>query len=219
MPPFFSGSAAPLFIGFTGAGLPVGVRFSFLIFFPMVDLGSVVLLMSIFGAKVAIVYVIFGMVVAVVGGTIIEKLHMERYVEDFIKNARSVDIASPELTKSDRIIYAKDQVGNTFKNVLSYILVGVGIGAVIHNWIPESVVETVLGGNNPLGTVPSFMMAGTILSLPSLIMLRKAVKPKLLGLFIAICTVGIIIVGYLFKCFIRFWYKGTPEGGKDIHIF
>jgi uncharacterized membrane protein YraQ (UPF0718 family) len=170
--------------------------------------------------------------VAVVGGTIIEKLHMERYVEDFIKNASGVDIDSPELTKRDRMVYAKDQVVSTFKKVFPYILVGVGIGAVIHNWIPESVVETVLGGNNPfgvvlatligvpmyadifgtipiaeallgkgaqLGTVLSFMMAVTTLSLPSLIMLRKAVKPKLLGLFIAICTVGIIIVGYLFN--------------------
>ena len=230
--PFCSCSSIPLFIGFTSAGLPVGVTFSFLISSPMVDLGSLVLLMSIFGAKVAIVYVIFGLIVAVVGGTIIEKLHMERYVEDFIKNASGVDIESPELTKRDRVIYAKDQVVNTFKKVFPYILIGVGIGAVIHNWIPESVVETVLGGNNPfgvvlatligvpmyadifgtipiaeallfkgaqLGTVLSFMMAVTTLSLPSLIMLRKAVKPKLLGLFIAICTVGIIIVGYLFN--------------------
>ena len=230
--PFCSCSSIPLFIGFTSAGLPVGVTFSFLISSPMVDLGSLVLLMSIFGAKVAIIYVIFGLIVAVVGGTIIEKLHMERYVEDFIKNASSVDIESPELTKLDRVVYAKDQVVNTFKKVFPYILVGVGIGAVIHNWIPESVVEAVLGGNNPfgvvlatligvpmyadifgtipiaeallgkgaqLGTVLSCMMAVTTLSLPSLIMLRKAVKPKLLGLFIGICTVGIIIVGYLFN--------------------
>jgi uncharacterized membrane protein YraQ (UPF0718 family) len=230
--PFCSCSSIPLFIGFTSAGLPVGVTFSFLISSPMVDLGSLVLLMSIFGVKVAVVYVIFGLIVAVAGGTIIEKLHMERYVEDFIKNAGSVNIDSPELTWRDRMTYAKDQVVNTFKKVFPYILVGVGIGAVIHNWIPESVVEAVLGGNNPfgvvlatligvpmyadifgtipiaeallykgaqLGTVLSFMMAVTTLSLPSLIMLRKAVKPKLLGLFIAICTVGIIIVGYLFN--------------------
>ncbi|HUM83704.1 MAG TPA: permease [Lachnospiraceae bacterium] len=230
--PFCSCSSIPLFIGFTSAGLPVGVTFSFLISSPMVDLGSLVLLMSIFGVKVAVVYVIFGLIVAVIGGTIIEKLHMERYVEDFIKNASRIDIDSPELTKKDRLVYAKDQVVNTFKKVFPYILIGVGIGAVIHNWIPESIVEAVLGGNNPfgvilatvigvpmyadifgtipiaeallfkgarLGTVLSFMMAVTTLSLPSLIMLRKAVKPKLLGLFITICTVGIIIVGYLFN--------------------
>ena len=230
--PFCSCSSIPLFIGFTSAGLPVGVTFSFLISSPMVDLGSLVLLMSIFGAKVAVVYVLFGLVVAVLGGTIIEKLHMERYVEDYIKNASRIDIDSPELTKKDRLVYAKDQVVNTFKKVFTYILIGVGIGAVIHNWIPESIVEAVLGGNNPfgvilatvigvpmyadifgtipiaeallfkgarLGTVLSFMMAVTTLSLPSLIMLRKAVKPKLLGLFITICTVGIIIVGYLFN--------------------
>ena len=230
--PFCSCSSIPLFIGFTSAGLPVGVTFSFLISSPMVDLGSLVLLMSIFGAKVAIVYVIFGLIIAVAGGTIIEKLHMERYVEDFIKKANRIDIESPELTKSDRALYARDQVISTFKKVFPYILIGVGIGAVIHNWIPESMVEAVLGGHNPfgvvlatligvpmyadifgtipiaeallfkgaqLGTVLSFMMAVTTLSLPSLIMLRKAVKPKLLGLFITICTVGIIIVGYLFN--------------------
>lgn len=198
----------------------------------MVDLGSLVLLMSIFGAKIAIVYVIFGLIVAVIGGTIIEKLHMERYVEDFIKNASSIDLDAPELTKHDRVIFAKDQVESTFKKVFPYILAGVGIGAVIHNWIPETVVASVLGDNNPFGvvlatligvpmyadifgTIPiaeallykgaqlgpvlSFMMAVTTLSLPSIIMLRKAVKPKLLGLFIMICTVGIILVGYLFN--------------------
>ena len=230
--PFCSCSSIPLFIGFTSAGLPVGVTFSFLISSPMVDLGSLILLMSIFGVKVAVAYVIFGLIIAVTGGMIIEKLHMERYVEDFIKNSGNIDIDSPELKKRDRMIYAKDQVVSTFKNVFPYILAGVGIGAVIHNWIPENVVETVLGGNNPfgvvlatligvpmyadifgtipiaeallfkgakLGTVLSFMMAVTTLSLPSLIMLRRAVKPKLLGLFIGICTAGIIIVGYLFN--------------------
>ncbi|MDD3244141.1 MAG: permease [Eubacteriales bacterium] len=232
--PFCSCSSIPLFIGFTSAGLPLGVTFSFLISSPMVDLGSLVLLMSIFGAKVAVVYVLVGLVVAVVGGTLIEKLHMENQVEEFIRNASSVDIDSPDLTRKERIVYAKDQVVSTFKKVLPYLLVGVGVGAVIHNWIPESWVETVLGSNNPfgvvlatllgvpmyadifgtipvaeallfkgaqLGTVLAFMMAVTTLSLPSIIMLRKAVKPKLLGLFVAICTIGIIAVGYLFNAF------------------
>ena len=230
--PFCSCSSIPLFIGFTSAGLPVGVTFSFLISSPMVDLGSLVLLMSIFGVKVAVTYVIFGLIVAVIGGTLIEKLRMERYVEDFIRNASTVSIDSPEITQRDRLVYAKDQVVSTFKKVFPYILVGVGIGAVIHNWIPESVVETVLGGNNPfgvilstligvpmyadifgtipiaeallykgaqLGTVLAFMMAVTTLSLPSLIMLRKAVKPKLLALFIVICPIGIILAGYAFN--------------------
>lgn len=230
--PFCSCSSIPLFIGFTSAGLPLGVTFSFLISSPMVDLGSLVLLMSIFGWQVAVLYVIFGLVIAVVGGTLIEKLHMEKYVEDFIKNASSVDIENTALTQKDRLIFAKDQVVSTFKKVFPYILVGVGIGAVIHNWIPESWIEMVLGSNNPfgvvlatllgipmyadifgtipvaeallfkgaqLGTVLSFMMAVTTLSLPSMIMLRKAVKPKLLAAFIVICTVGIILVGYLFN--------------------
>lgn len=232
--PFCSCSSIPLFIGFTSAGLPLGVTFSFLISSPMVDLGSLVLLMSIFGTKVAIVYVLVGLVIAVVGGTLIEKLHMENQVEEFIRSASSVDIESPDLTRKERVLYAKDQVVSTFKKVLPYILVGVGIGALIHNWIPEHWIEMVLGSNNPfgvvlatllgvpmyadifgtipvaeallykgaqLGTVLSFMMAVTTLSLPSIIMLRKAVKPKLLGLFIAICTIGIIIVGYLFNIF------------------
>ena len=232
--PFCSCSSIPLFIGFTGAGLPLGVTFSFLISSPMVDLGSIVLLMSIFGAKVAVVYVAVGLVIAVAGGTIIEKLHMERYVESFILTAGSVDIESPTLTRRERVQYAADQVVSTFKKVFPYILVGVGIGSVIHNWIPQSWVETVLGSSNPfgvilavlvgvpmyadifgtipvaeallakgaqLGTVLSFMMAVTTLSLPSVIMLRKAVKPKLLALFIAVCTLGIIIVGYLFNVF------------------
>jgi len=230
--PFCSCSSIPLFIGFTSAGLPVGVTFSFLISSPMVDLGSLLLLMSIFGAKVAVIYVIFGLIVAVIGGTLIEKMGMDKYVESFILTAGSVDIESPDLTKKDRLIYAKEQMLSTFKKVFPYILIGVGIGAVIHNWIPEKWIAAVLGSNNPfgvilatligvpmyadifgtipiaeallfkgaqLGTVLSFMMAVTTLSLPSMIMLRKAVKPKLLALFIAICTVGIIIVGYLFN--------------------
>lgn len=232
--PFCSCSSIPLFIGFTSAGLPLGVTFSFLISSPMVDLGSLVLLMSIFGAKVAVAYVIVGLVIAVIGGPLIEKLHMEKYVEDFIINASSVDITAPVLTTKDRVQFSKEQVAETFKKVFPYILVGVGVGALIHNWIPQVWIEKVLGSDNPfgvilatlvgipmyadifgtipvaeallskgalLGTVLSFMMAVTTLSLPSLIMLKKAVKPKLLVLFIGICTVGIIIVGYGFNIF------------------
>lgn len=232
--PFCSCSSIPLFIGFTSAGLPLGVTFSFLISSPMVDLGSLVLLMSIFGWKVAVVYVIAGLIIAVIGGTIIERLHMDDQVEDFIRNALAVNLETEKMTFRDRVTYAKDQVSSTFKKVFPYILIGVGIGAVIHNWIPEEWIEVVLGSKNPfgvilatvigvpmyadifgtipvaeallakgaqLGTVLSFMMAVTTLSLPSMIMLRKAVKPKLLGTFIAICTAGIIIVGYGFNVF------------------
>lgn len=230
--PFCSCSSVPLFIGFTGAGLPLGVTFSFLISSPMVDLGSLLLLMSIFGVKIAVVYVAVGLVIAVTGGTVIEKLGMEKYVESFIQTAVSPDMDSPSLTRKDRLVYAREQMIATLRKVFPYILVGVGIGAVIHNWIPAEWVETVLGGNNPfgvilavligvpmyadifgaipiaeallgkgapLGVVLSFMMAVTALSLPSLIMLRKAVKPKLLALFTAVCTAGIILVGYFFN--------------------
>ncbi len=230
--PFCSCSSIPLFIGFTSAKLPVGTTFSFLISSPMVDLGSLILLMSIFGWQVAVIYVIFGLVIAVIGGTIIDKMGMEKYVEDFTLQTGSVNIESPELTKKDRVLFAKDQMLDTFKRVILYILIGVGIGATIHNWIPAEWIEAALGSNNPLsvplataigvpmyadifgtipvaealfakgaqlGTILSFMMAVTTLSLPSLILLRRAVKPKLLALFIVICVVGIILAGYTFN--------------------
>jgi uncharacterized membrane protein YraQ (UPF0718 family) len=230
--PFCSCSSIPLFIGFTSAGLPLGVTFSFLISSPMVDLGSLVLLMSIFGVNVAVVYVLFGLVIAVIGGSLIEKLHMEKYVEEFITSAHPGSVDSVTLTQHDRFDYAKEQMLVTFKKVFPYILIGVGIGALIHNWIPESWVLSLLGSNNPfgvilatlvgipmyadifgtipiaeallfkgaqLGTVLALMMAVTTLSLPSMVMLNKAIKPKLLFLFIGICTVGIVVVGYLFN--------------------
>lgn len=232
--PFCSCSSIPLFIGFTSAGLPLGVTFSFLISSPMVDLGSLVLLISIFGWKVAIVYVVVGLIIAVVGGTIIEKLHLENQVQEFIRNGHAMDAPQEELTKKDRLKYAWDQVVETAKKVVPYVLVGVGIGAFIHNWIPEDIIVKVLGTGNPfgviiatiagvpmyadifgcipiaeallakgarLGVVLAFMMGVTTLSLPSIIMLKKAVKSRLLGIFIAICTIGIIIVGYFFNAF------------------
>ncbi|MGI5895024.1 MAG: permease [Candidatus Merdivicinus sp.] len=230
--PFCSCSSIPLFMGFTSAGLPLGVTFSFLISSPMVDLGSLVLLMSIFGWKIAILYVILGLVIAVVGGTLIEKLHLENQVEAYIRNAHAISVPQEELHFKDRMKYAWERVLSTAKKVTPYILIGVGIGAIIHNWIPEDFIVKVLGDNNPfgvvlatiagvpiyadifgtipiaeallakgalLGVVLSFMMGVTTLSLPSMIMLRKAVKPKLLGIFIVICTVGIIVVGYFFN--------------------
>lgn len=230
--PFCSCSSIPLFIGFTSAGLPLGVTFSFLISSPMVDLGSLVLLMSIFGWKVAVVYVLLGLVIAVAGGTLIEKLHLDNEVEEYIRNGKSVDIPQEELHFKDRLHFAWEQVVSTAKKVAPYVLIGVGIGALIHNWIPEEIIVKVLGDNNPfgvimatiagvpmyadifgtipiaeallakgalLGVVLSFMMGVTTLSLPSMIMLRKAVKPKLLWIFIAICTIGIILVGYFFN--------------------
>lgn len=232
--PFCSCSSIPIFMGFTSAGLPLGVTFSFLISSPMVDLGSLVLLMSIFGAEIAFVYVILGLAIAVIGGTLIEKMHMETYVEEFIRNASHVESDSPTIIKRERVMNAKEQVQWTFRKVFPYILVGVGIGAIIHNWIPQTWIESILGSNNPfgvvlatlvgipmyadifgtipiaeallvkgaqLGTILSFMMAVTTLSLPSMIMLKKAVKPKLLGVFITICATGIIIVGYVFNAF------------------
>lgn len=230
--PFCSCSSIPLFIGFTSAGLPLGVTFSFLISSPMVDLGSLVLLMSIFGWKVAVVYVILGLVIAVVGGTLIEKMHPENQVEEYIRNGKAIDVPQEELSFRGRMKYAWGQVESTAKKVFLYVLIGVGVGAFIHNWIPEEFIVKILGTGNPfgvviaaiagvpmyadifgtipiaeallakgaqLGVVLSFMMGVATLSLPSMIMLRKAVKPKLLGIFVAICTVGIIIVGYFFN--------------------
>ncbi len=230
--PFCSCSSIPLFMGFTSAGLPLGLTFSFLISSPMVDLGSLVLLMSIFGTKVAILYVVLGLIIAIIGGTIIEKLHMEKYVQSFISKGGNIDIETPDLRRRDRLVFAQEQVIDTLKKVFPYILIGVGIGAFIHNWIPQELIVRVLGTGNPLavpiatmvgipiyadifGTIPiaeallgkgaqlgvvlSFMMGVTTLSLPSLIMLSKAIKPKLMALFIGVCAVGIIIVGYFFN--------------------
>ena len=230
--PFCSCSSIPLFIGFTNAGLPLGVTFSFLISSPLVDLGALVLLMSVFGAKVAIAYVIVGLILAVVGGTLIEKLKLEKYVEPFVYTNKNVHIESPKITRKDRINYATDQVAAIVKKVWMYILIGVGIGALIHNWIPQTIIQNILGDNNPfsvmlatavgapiyadifgtipiaealftkgvgVGTILSFMMAVTALSLPSIIMLKKVVKPKLLGVFVGIVSLGIIIIGYVFN--------------------
>lgn len=235
--PFCSCSSIPLFMGFTGAGLPLGVTFSFLISSPMVDLGSLLLLAGVFGIRIAVVYVLLGLVIAILGGSLIQKLHMEAYVEPFIFQAGAIDVQSPELTLHDRLLYAKDQVLRTFRKVFPYILAGVAIGALIHNWIPQDWVVSLLGSKNPfgvilatvagvpmyadifgtipiaqallakgaqLGVVLSFMMGVTTLSLPSMVMLGKAIKPKLLALFAAICTVGIILVGYIFNAIALF---------------
>lgn len=235
--PFCSCSSIPLFMGFTSAGLPIGVTFSFLISSPMVDLGSLILLMSIFGSKAAIIYVVLGLIVAVLGGSLIEKLGMEKYVEDFVKNAQVPILEIEDLSNKDRVDFAKKQVSETFRKVFPYILIGVGIGAFIHNWIPETWVVTALGTKNPfgvilatiigipmyadifgsipvaeallskgaqLGTVLAFMMSVTTLSLPSLIMLKRAIKPQLLAVFVAICSVGVILVGYLFNILQQF---------------
>lgn len=230
--PFCSCSSIPLFIGFTGAGVPVGVTFSFLISSPMVDLASLVLLMSIFGYKVASIYVITGLIIAIAGGFLIEKLGMQKYVEEYIMQTKSISRKQQEINQQQRLIYAKNQVADTLKKVFPYIVAGVLVGSFIHNVIPEEFVISILGDKNPfsvilatlvgipmygdifgtmpiaeallgkganLGTVLSFMMAVTTLSLPSLIMLKKAIKPKLLTFFILICLTGIILVGYLFN--------------------
>lgn len=230
--PFCSCSSIPLFIGFTSAGLPLGVTFSFLISSPMIDLASLVLLMSIFGLPIAILYVLLGLLIAILGGSVIEGMRMEDQVEEFIRTSKAIDMDAPELSKQERIQYAKEQMMETFEKVFLYILLGVGLGAVIHNWIPADWVASILGTENPfgvilatligvpmygdifgtipiaeallakgaqLGTVLSFMMGVTTLSLPSMIMLRKAIKPKLLTVFILVCTIGIIVTGYLFN--------------------
>ena len=230
--PFCSCSSIPLFIGFTTADLPLGVTFSFLISSPMVDLGSLVLLMSVFGLKTAVVYVVSGLVIAVAGGTMIEAMHLEDQVEEFIRKGRRIDMEIETMHPKERMEYAWDQVISTAKKVFPYVIVGVAIGAMIHNWIPEEMVIAALGTGNPfgvliatvcgipmyadifgcipiaeallakgarLGVVLSFMMAVTTLSLPSMVMLRKAVKPKLLCIFVVICTLGIILTGYMFN--------------------
>ena len=230
--PFCSCSSIPIFMGFTAAGLPLGVSFSFLISSRMVDLGSLVLLSGIFGIKIAFIYVLLGLCLAVLGGAVIEHLGMENEVEDILRGVSAVEQDIPTLSFKERLSYAKEQVKMTFRKVFPYILLGVGIGSLIHNWIPKAWVLSLLGARNPfgvilatlvgipmyadifgtipiaesllmkgaeLGTVLSFMMGVTTLSLPSMIMLRKVIKPKLLGTFMGICVIGILLLGYLFN--------------------
>lgn len=230
--PFCSCSSIPIFIGFTSAGLPLGVTFSFLISSPLVDLASFLILMSFFGIKIALAYVIVGLILAVIGGTIIDKLNMQEYVEGYVWGIKNADVDYIKMTREERMSYSKEQVKEIIHRVWMYILIGVGIGAAIHNWIPQPIIEKVIGADNPfavilaaavgipmyadifgtipiaealfgkgvgIGTVLSFMMAVTALSLPSMIMLSKVVKPKLLGIFVAIVSFGIIIIGYLFN--------------------
>ncbi len=232
--PFCSCSSIPLFIGFTSAGLPIGVTLSFLIMSPMADLGSFTILLSLFGWKIGVAYLVTGFIIAVVGGTIIEKMGMEKYIEDFVKNVQVTDQEEETLTLNKRIYFAKDGVLNIVKRVWPYILIGVGIGSLIHNVIPEELVQGVLGGEHwysvllaalvgipmyadifgaipiaegllfkgaGLGTVITFMMSVTALSLPSMVMLKKVMKPKLLFSFIIIVAIGIICMGYLFNMF------------------
>lgn len=233
--PFCSCSSIPIFIGFTRAGLSSGVTFSFLISSPLIDLGSLMLLVGFFGWPIAITYVVVGLILAVIGGTIIEKTGLGKHVEEFVLNGKgTIDIDSPELTQRDRLIYARDQMWQTYKKVFLYIIIGVGIGCLIHNVIPTKWIEAILGadkwysvliatvvgapmyadifGTLPiaealfakgvgLGTILAFMMSVTALSLPSLIILRKAVKPKLLITFFSVVIIGIIIIGYLFNAF------------------
>lgn len=232
--PFCSCSSIPLFIGFTSAGLPIGVTFSFLISSPLVDLASVLMLASIFNWRIAIAYVVVGLILAVIGGTIISKLKLEKYVESFVYQNKLMEAQQTELTRRDRVNFAIEQVLEIIKKVWLYVLIGVGIGAAIHNWIPENVISAVLGqdkwysvplativgipmyadifGTLPIaealvakgvgvGTALSFMMAVTALSLPSMIMLKKVVKPRLLIVFASIVTIGILIIGFAFNAF------------------
>lgn len=230
--PFCSCSSIPLFIGFTRAGLPLGVTFSFLISSPMVDLGSIVLIMSIFGLPVAVAYTVVGLVIAIAGGTLIEKLGLDNQVAEFVRADGPTDEEMLSMARRDRLIYARGETWNTFKKVFPYILVGVAIGALIHNWIPQEFIKPVLGSGNPfavvlatlagapiyadtfgaipiaealylkgvgLGTVLAFMMSVTTISIPSLTMLSRVVKPKLLAVFVGVCLVGMTISGYVFN--------------------
>ena len=232
--PFCSCSSIPIFIGFTKAGLPLGITFSFLISSPMVDLASLLLLSSFFGMKISILYVVLGLIIAILGGTIISKINMESEIKVYTEETRELYDESENFNQKQRLDYALNDTKIIVKSVYKYVLVGVGIGSLIHNWIPQDIILAILGSNNPfsvviasvigipmyadifgtipiaealfiagvpIGTVLAFMMSVTALSLPSIIMLSKVVKPKLLAVFVAIVTVGIIITGYLFNSF------------------
>ena len=235
--PFCSCSSIPIFIGFTAAGLPLAITFSFLISSPLVDLASVILLASIFSWPIALAYVAVGLVVAIVGGTLIGRAGMEDQVAAFV---RSVPVQDTDhaLTRSERLGFARDQVVEIVHRVWPYVLIGVGIGAAIHNWVPAEIITALLGQDNwwsvplatligvpmyadifgtlpiaealvgkgvGLGTVLAFMMAVTALSLPSIIMLKRVVSMRLLTLFLAVVTGGILGIGVLFNA-ITHWF-------------
>jgi len=227
--PFCACSSIPIFIGFVSSGLPLGATFSFLISSPMIDLAAFLLLVSTFGMKIGIIYLVTGVVIAIIGGIVIEKMKLEKYIEAYVWSSKSQDLDMLEMSFKERLVFSKDQVLDIVRRVWPYILIGVGIGALIHNWIPQSIIEKILGSDNPfsvliasfigvpiyadifgtipiaeallakgvgLGTVISFMMGVTAMSIPSIIMLSKVVKPRLLIIFMAITVGGIIIVGY-----------------------
>lgn len=230
--PFCSCSSVPIFIGFTRAGLPLGLTFSFLISSPLVDLGSMLMLMSFFGEKFAVAYVLLGLGLAVIGGLMISSLKMEDHIKSYNGNVRELYSESENFTQKQRLNYAKSDTVIIVKNVYKYVLMGVGIGAIIHNWVPKEFILAILGPDNPYGvliatiigipiyadlfgalpiaealylagvpsgTILALMMGITALSLPSMIMLSNVLKPKLLGVFIGIVTIGIIIIGYTFN--------------------
>jgi hypothetical protein len=214
------------------------VTFSFLISSPLVDLASMILLASVFNWPVAISYVAVGVLLAVAGGTLIGALGMEGQVAEFVTRVPAVNLAPQAMTRRERAAYARDQVVEIVRRVWPYILIGVGVGAAIHNWIPQEAITALLGqdkwwavpvavlvgvpvyadifGTLPiaealvgkgvgLGTVLAFMMAVTALSLPSLIMLKRVVKARLLATFLAVVVIGIVVIGLLFNATASFF--------------
>jgi uncharacterized membrane protein YraQ (UPF0718 family) len=230
--PFCSCSSVPLFIGFVEGGVPLGLTFSFLITSPIVNEAAFTILLASFGWKLAVVYVVTGVIVGVFGGALIGKLKMEKYVEGYVYEMKSADVVIEEMTQKDRLHFALDNMKDILKRIWIYLLIGIGIGAAIHGWVPEDFLSKYAGPDNPfavivgviagiphfsnaMGTIPiaqaligkgvgigtalSFMMAVTALSLPEMILLRKVIKPKLIGVFVVIVGVGIILTGYLFN--------------------
>ena len=231
--PFCSCSAVPAFIGFVSAGVPLGVTLSFLIASPLVNEVAVVLLFGMFGWRIAALYVAAGLAISIVAGFVLGRLGLERWVEPFVYEVQAGAAASgPRLGWDDRFALGREEVGKIVRRVLPYLLIGIGIGAVIHGWVPESFFERYAGPGEPLavpfavllgiplysnaagvlpliealyakglgmGTLLAFMMAVVALSLPEMVLLRRVLKPKLIGAFIALVAAGILAVGYLFN--------------------
>lgn len=230
--PFCSCSTVPIFIGFVESGIPLGITFSFLITSPLVNEIALVMLLTLFGWRIALIYLISGMMIGIIGGIIIGRLKVADQVEESVYQMQLGEVKIEKLTWGQRFAYAKDAVVDIIKRIWIFIFIGIGIGALIHGYAPAELLSRYAGANNPLaviiavllgiplysgaagvipvihaligkgvgmGTALAFMMAVVALSLPEIIILRKVIKPKLIGIFVTIVGISIIFTGYLFN--------------------
>lgn len=230
--PFCSCSSIPIFIGFIEAGIPLGVTFSFLVTSPIVNEAAFVVLWAAFGWKVAVTYMVMGVLIGVVSGLIIGRFNPKKYLNPKLFDQEGFNQVRLGMTQKERLAYAREHVADIIKRIWIYLLIGIAIGGAIHGWAPEEILAKYAGPDNPLavlvavlagvplyanaiGTIPiaealigkgvgmgtalAFMMAVTALSVPEMVLLRKVMKPRLIAIFVATASIGILLVGFLFN--------------------